>query len=178
MRGGLLDELLQLARADAGERMQQSKRVFLDDVAMDAIAAWSPAATRAGVSLVVRDVQEAPIRVDPLLVRRLIDTVLENAVRYTPGGGRIEASVRPSGDRNVLEVSDTGMEPRRTSCRGSSSGSFEARGLERSPPKGAGWDCRSPRGSSISARERSTLSSGAEGGTSVRVSLPIDAPYQ
>ena len=36
----LLDELLQLARADAGERMPRSERVFLDDVAMDAIAAW------------------------------------------------------------------------------------------------------------------------------------------
>ena len=94
----LLDELLQLARADAGERMLRSERVFLDDVAMDAIAAWGPAATRAGVTLAVRDVEESPIRIDPLLARRLLDTLLENAVRYTPPGGHIAASVRRSGD--------------------------------------------------------------------------------
>lgn len=105
----LLDELLQLARADAGERMQRAERIFLDDIAMDALAAWMPAAARTGVTLDMADMEEAPIRVDPLLARRLVDTLLENAVRYTPAGGRIETSVRRNGDRVLLTVSDTGI---------------------------------------------------------------------
>lgn len=107
--GQLLDELLQLARADAGEHMQRPERLFVDDLLMDAVASWGLAATRAGLVLDVGDIEEAPVRVDPLLARRLLDTLIENAVRYTPSGGRIEASVKRHGDRAVLTIADSGI---------------------------------------------------------------------
>jgi signal transduction histidine kinase len=107
--GRLLDELLQLARADAGEHMQRIERVFLDDVAMDAVVAWRPAAIRADVAISVGDIDEAPVRVDPLLVRRLVDALVENAVRYTPSGGHIEIAVRRAADRVVLTITDSGI---------------------------------------------------------------------
>jgi signal transduction histidine kinase len=105
----LLDELLQLARADAGEHMQRRERLFVDDILMDAVAAWRPAAARADLVLDVGEIEEAPVRVDPLLARRLLDTLIENAVRYTPPAGRIEASVQREGDRAVLTISDSGI---------------------------------------------------------------------
>jgi signal transduction histidine kinase len=171
----LLDELLQLARADAGERMQRRERVFLDDVAMDAIAAWNPVAMRAGVPLVMGDVEESPVRINPLLARRLIDTLLENAVRYTASGGQIEASVRRSGDRIVLVVSDSGIGipsdelPRifERFFRGTRSRAMAPEGSGLGLPIAA-WivdQC----GGSID------VASGSAGGTSVRVSLPMDA---
>ena len=107
--GQLLDELLQLARADAGERMQRVERVFLDDVVMDAVSAWRPVAERHGLALDTGDMEEGPVRVDPLLARRLLDTLLENAVRYTPAGGCIEIGVIARGDRVQLTVADTGI---------------------------------------------------------------------
>jgi signal transduction histidine kinase len=107
--GQLLDELLQLARADAGERMQRVERVFLDDVVMDAVSAWRPVAERRGIVLDTGDMEEGPVRVDPLLARRLVDTLLENAVRYTPAGGRIETGVRAQRDRVQLTVADSGI---------------------------------------------------------------------
>ena len=172
----LLDELLQLARADAGERMQQLTRVFLDDIAMDAIATWGPAATRAGVTLAVRDVQESPIRVDPLLARRLLDTLLENAVRYTPVGGRVEASVRPSGDRIVLAVSDSGIGIPPHELPRIFERFFRGARSRAMIPEGSGLGL--PIAAWIVDQCAGTIDvvSGAGGGTSVRVSLPIDAP--
>lgn len=171
---GLLDELLQLARADAGERMQRSERLFLDDVAMDAVAAWMPAATRAGVSLVVGDMNEAPIRADRLLARRLLDTILENAVRYTPAGGHIDVSVRQFGDRTSLTVSDSGIgippdELPRIFER------FFRGALPRAiAPEGSGLGL--PIAAWIVDQCGGTIDvvGGVNGGTSIRVSLPID----
>ncbi|HEY5061434.1 MAG TPA: ATP-binding protein [Gemmatimonadaceae bacterium] len=173
----LLDGLLQLARADAGERMQRAERVFLDDIAMDAVAAWLPAAARTGVTLELADMEEAPIRVDPLLARRLVDTLLENAVRYTPAGGRIETSVRRNADRVLLTVSDTGIGipsddlPRifERFFRGTSS-----RGLA---PEGSGLGL--PIAAWIVDQCRGTIEvgNGAGSGTSAKVSLPADRLY-
>jgi signal transduction histidine kinase len=106
--GRLLDGLLQLARADAGERMQRLERIFLDDVVMDAVRTWQ-AAGAGGVVLGVGDMHEAPIWVDPLLARRLVDILFENAVRYTPAGGRVEAAVRVDSGRVELTVTDSGI---------------------------------------------------------------------
>jgi signal transduction histidine kinase len=170
----LLDELLQLARADAGERMQRSERVFLDDVAMDAIAAWMPAATRAGVSLVVGDVHEAPIRADRLLVRRLLDTVLENAVRYTPAGGRIEVSVRRSGDRTSLTIADSGIGIPPDELPRIFERFFRGAMPRAIAPEGSGLGL--PIAAWIVDQCGGTIDvvSGANGGTSVCVSMPID----
>lgn len=170
----MLDELLQLARADAGERMQPLERVFLDDVAMDAVAAWGPAATRAGITLTLRDPEESPIRAAPLLARRLLDTLLENAVRYTPAGGRIDASVRPSVDRVVLTVSDTGIGIPSAELpliferffRGARSRALAPEGSGLGLPI-AGWIVDQCAGTI-------DVVSGPNGGTTVRVSLPLD----
>ncbi len=171
----LLDELLQLARADAGERVLRSDRMFLDDVAMDAIMAWGPAATHAGVTLAMSDVEESPIRMDPLLARRLLETLLENAVRYTPRGGRIEASVRPSGDRIVLVVSDTGIGIPSDELPRIFERFFRGARSRAMVPEGSGLGL--PIAAWIVQQCAGTIEvvSGPGGGTVVRVSLPIDA---
>lgn len=172
----LLDELLQLARADAGERMQRLERIFLDDVVMDAVRAWRPAAERGKVVLSVGDIHEAPIFVDPLLARRLVDILFENAVRYTPHGGRVEASVRDDRDQVVLTVSDSGigMSPDEQShaferfFRGTASRAMSPEGSGLGLPIAA-WivdQC----GGTID------LSIAAIGGTCARVSLPMNTP--
>ena len=170
----LLDELLQLARADAGERMQRLERVFFDDIAMDGIGAWGPTATRAGVTLVLGQVEESPIRVDPLLARRLLDTLLENAVRYTTVGGRIEASVRPSGDRIVLAVSDTGIGIPPDEMPRIFERFFRGARSRAMVPEGSGLGL--PIAAWIVDQCAGTIDvvSGPGGGTLVRVSLPID----
>jgi signal transduction histidine kinase len=171
----LLDELLQLARADAGERMPRSERVFLDDIAMDAIATWGPVATRAGVTLAVRDVEESPIRMDPLLARRLLDILLENAVRYTPVGGSIEASVRRSGDRVALAVSDTGIGIPPDELPRIFERFFRGARSRAMVPEGSGLGL--PIAAWIVDQCAGTIDvvSGPDGGTVVRVSLPVDA---
>jgi signal transduction histidine kinase len=76
-----------------------------------AAAAWTPVAQRHGIALRVRPPRAgAPllIRADPTAVRRILDNLIDNAVRATPPGGRIELAASVAGAMALLTVSDTG----------------------------------------------------------------------
>lgn len=104
----LVDELLLLARADAAPVQLALAPHFLDDVIVEALPAWRAAAIRAGVTLQVGDVQEAPARLDAPHVVRLLGVLVDNAIRYTPSGGRVRVSVA-GGDAARLVVEDDGI---------------------------------------------------------------------
>jgi signal transduction histidine kinase len=105
--GRVVDDLLTLARADAGERPIGHERFFLDDVAIDAALSVQTLAQAADVMLAVEEFEETPIMGDPALVRELIVVLLDNAVQFTPAGGTVHVRVQPS-PQPTVEVEDTG----------------------------------------------------------------------
>ena len=105
----IVDDLLTLARADAGERPITRQRVFLDDIAMDAAQAARAVAEARGVALSVGTFEEAAIEGDPELLRRLVVILLDNAVKFTPAGGSVRISVCRSDATATLVVGDTGV---------------------------------------------------------------------
>src|SRR5262249_19231490 len=107
--GRIVDDLLTLARADAGERPLTRERVYLDDLALDAAGAARVVAQAKGVTLGVEEYDEALVEGDPGLRRQLVMILLDNAVKFTPSGGRVELSVGTSAGRASLVVSDTGV---------------------------------------------------------------------
>ncbi|MEO5815084.1 MAG: ATP-binding protein [Gemmatimonadaceae bacterium] len=106
--GRIVDDLLTLARADAGERPIERRRVFLDDVMLDAVDAARALAANKSQSIDIGDFEEAPVVGDAVLLRQLVLTLLDNAIKYTPRDGAISIGVRASGTRAVLVVTDNG----------------------------------------------------------------------
>ena len=106
--GGIVDDLLMLARADAGERPLVSRRLYLDDVVLEAVAGVRVLAERRGVELVVSEFEEAPVDADPVLLHQLVVIVLDNAIKFTPSGGRVSLRVRAEDGRAVVTVDDSG----------------------------------------------------------------------
>lgn len=105
----LVDELMQLARADTGSVDAVLGPAFLDDVVSDAVAPWHAEARRRGVALDVTALDEAPARLDSRLIHRLVGVLLHNALQYTPPGGRVEVRVTCLDQHAVLEVEDSGI---------------------------------------------------------------------
>jgi signal transduction histidine kinase len=105
--GRVVDDLLTLARADAGERPVQRERFFLDDVVIDAALSVRTLAQAAGVSLLVEEFEETPVVGDAGLVRELVVVLLDNAVKFTPTGGSVRVRVQPD-PQPTLTVEDSG----------------------------------------------------------------------
>lgn len=107
--GGIVDHLLVLARADAGERRPQRQRVFLDDIAADCLSAGRVMSQRKGVELIVDAFEETPIDADPALIRELILILLDNAIKFTPPGGKVTVHIAMTDGRPVVKIQDTGI---------------------------------------------------------------------
>ncbi|HEX5385308.1 MAG TPA: HAMP domain-containing sensor histidine kinase [Gemmatimonadales bacterium] len=95
--GALVDDLLTLARADAGERPVRRERVRLDEAVLDAVAAASALAERRGVRVDAGGMDEVSVDADPALVRQLAMILLDNAIKFSEPGGVVEASVSRDG---------------------------------------------------------------------------------
>jgi two-component system, OmpR family, sensor kinase len=104
----LVDELLQLARADAAG-IVHPEPTFLDDVVMDAVRAFQPLAEQRGVRLSFATIDEAPVVIDRVQVDRLVGILLDNAIRYTRAPGTVEVSVTRTGGDARLAVADAGI---------------------------------------------------------------------
>lgn len=107
--GGIVESLLVLARADAGERQIEKQPLFLDDIALDAAGAARLVARQKNVDLTIDEFEEAPIEGDPTLVRQLIMIVLDNAVKFTDAGGEVHVGVSVHDSVPTLVVRDTGI---------------------------------------------------------------------
>jgi signal transduction histidine kinase len=106
--GRIVEDLLMLARADAGERSIDRQRVFLDDIVLDTAEAAKALASKRDVRIAVAEFEEAPIVADPMLVRQLIMILLDNAIKFSQSGTLVQIGVWRAGDGARLSVSDAG----------------------------------------------------------------------
>ena len=104
----LVDDLLDLSRIEAGRWTPAPAPV---DAASVAREAWASLAGRARTRELTFDVQSPEgtiVTADADALRQVVTNLLDNAVRYTPSGGRITCSIVPNGTGTTLSVSDTG----------------------------------------------------------------------
>ena len=106
----LLDDMLTLARADAGHVETTFEIVNLGEVLEEAGESIRPLADAKLQQLLVRrELAAAPVLGHRSSLRRLLWTLLDNAVKYTPVGGRIEASLSIGDPGPCITVSDNGI---------------------------------------------------------------------
>jgi signal transduction histidine kinase len=108
--GRLVDDLLLLARADAGELPVRPEQLFLEELLQDSARAARGLATSRGVTLSAPPAEEAPFVGDAHLLRRLVMILLDNAIKYTPPGGEVRLSLERDGAGECyrIDVEDTG----------------------------------------------------------------------
>jgi signal transduction histidine kinase len=107
----MVDALLQLARADVQARAAATTVFDLADEVRDACSEIHVVAARADVSLDAVIPDSMPFRGDAESLRGLVAALLDNAIKYTPAGGRVRVTVEPAVDDTavVIEVADTGI---------------------------------------------------------------------
>jgi two-component system OmpR family sensor kinase len=104
----LVQQLLTLARQDPNAGQRALAPVELDRLARDVIAAQSLLAESRKIDLGLEPHEPAAILGDADALHVLLSNLVDNAIRYTPEGGRVDVSVACEGDCAVLRVEDTG----------------------------------------------------------------------
>lgn len=114
---GLIDDLLELWRAETGELAPLPARTDLDAVVRDVAEAYRALAESEGHRIQVESLADLPpVETDARRVRQVLGNLVSNAIKYTPAGGCITVRVRarPGVVRSrhgrwvAIEVSDTG----------------------------------------------------------------------
>jgi signal transduction histidine kinase len=104
----LVEQLLTLARNEPRASGDELTAVVLDAAAAEGIADSHAVAVARGIDLSLAAASGVLIRGDLEALRVLVRNLVDNAVRHTPQGGRVQVRVRQAGDAVLLEVIDTG----------------------------------------------------------------------
>lgn len=104
----VVDDLFFLARADSGEPMLRPNALDLRDVLEEAVRALRTVAAARAITVQLTAVDEAPVIGDEALLRRAVDNLLVNAVKYSRPAGTVEVHLANAGRAWNVEVRDTG----------------------------------------------------------------------
>ncbi len=105
----IVEDLFTLTRADAGQYPLEPHDFYLDELVSECTHATRTLASAKHISLTSEIPEELPIRADEGLLRRMILNLLDNAIKYTPEGGRILVTCRRIDSEYELNVADTGQ---------------------------------------------------------------------
>ncbi len=166
--------LLNLGRLQAGVDQTQFTECDALEVLGSAISRTRTLRTNHEIAKTYH-VASAPVRADPVMLEQVFYNVLENAVRYSPDGSRIEVSAAAVGDSAWITISDEG--------EGIPSEDLELvfdrfyRSRSSHPHEGSGLGLSIAKGfaQAFHGSIEAAQAPGDVGGTMIKICLPLDA---
>jgi signal transduction histidine kinase len=104
----MLNTLMDISEAESGAMQLHREPVALTDVVARAMDLYRDVADAKAVALTADSVGDVMVIGDRTRLEQVAANLLDNAVKYTPAGGRVEVGVRADAGRGVLSVRDTG----------------------------------------------------------------------
>ncbi len=105
----LVGRLLEQARAQSGQLQLNLRDVELDSVVQPILTSFEPQAASKGVSLTFRALRPVRVEVDPDRFAQVAVNLVDNALRHTPSGGKVDVEVDAEGPQAIIRVRDTGI---------------------------------------------------------------------
>ena len=105
----LVDDLLNLARADAGHVKLRIQEFYLNELLADCCRSVGPLAASRQLAVACQCPDDVPFQGDEELLRRLVLNLLDNAIRFTPPGGKVTVSLDARDSSLRIQVADTGI---------------------------------------------------------------------
>jgi heavy metal sensor kinase len=105
----LVEGLLLLARADSGVLRMDHKPVAVHELVAEVAAQMQKMADDQGVSLHLEKLTPVTLCGDREQLFRLLLNLMDNAIKYTPAGGRVTVSLHADASQALISVTDTGI---------------------------------------------------------------------
>lgn len=103
----MVDRLITLQTFEA--KSLQRIRLDLSQWLPEAVQLWEVRAAQAGLALHVQVPATLTVMADPNFLEHVVTNLLDNAIKFTPQGGRVLAQARAQDDEAVIAVSDSGV---------------------------------------------------------------------
>lgn len=108
--GRLISDLTDLAMIEAGKLKMEMAGIEYGDIAGDILPGISINAQKKGVELVVNELPSAcPLIGDKFRLSQVLMNLLNNAIKFTPAGRKVELSMRREGRHLAVYVKDSGI---------------------------------------------------------------------
>lgn len=104
----LIEQLLTLARVDPGAMIGGKSKLDLRGIVKQCLAEIAPKALEKNISVMLAESAPCWIAGDEHMLEVLARNLMDNAIRYTPGGGDVEVSVSQTAGQISLNVTDSG----------------------------------------------------------------------
>ncbi len=106
----MINAMLFISRAEAGVREHRPETVELAALVGDAVRLFETTALDKQLHLDFEAAPDARVEGDARMLQRMIANLLDNAIRYTPAGGRVNVAIAPlAEDRVKIDFRDTGI---------------------------------------------------------------------
>jgi len=104
----MLNTLMDISEAESGTMQLQREPVALSEVVARAVDLYRDVADAKGVALLANAPGDIVVTADRTRLEQVAANLIDNALKYTPAGGRVDVEVGREGDVALLRVRDTG----------------------------------------------------------------------
>jgi signal transduction histidine kinase len=104
----IVTAILRLAEIEKSQRSAGFGKVALADLVREVGDMYEPIAEDKGIALLVESLHELSVHGDRDLLIEAVANLVDNAVKFTPAGGRVEIGLFRGNGENILRVKDTG----------------------------------------------------------------------
>jgi signal transduction histidine kinase len=104
----MLNTLMDISEAESGTMQLQREPVVLSEVVARAVDLYRDVADAKGVALLADTPADIVVTADRTRLEQVAANLIDNALKYTPAGGRVDVEVGREGDVALLRVRDTG----------------------------------------------------------------------
>jgi signal transduction histidine kinase len=107
--GELVADLFELATLDSCETLLSVEPFSMGELVQDVLQKFQLQAETKHLALETNVVEELPFAYGDIgLMQRVLENLIENAIRHTPAGGKVSVSLTPAGSQISVRVADTG----------------------------------------------------------------------
>jgi heavy metal sensor kinase len=105
----LINNLLFLARLDAADELENSEIVVVDEILEELAEVFEVASTSRETSFEIECPGKVEVKGNRSLIRQLLANLIDNALTYTPSGGKVRVKVRWQNEECRIAISDNGV---------------------------------------------------------------------
>ena len=105
----LINELLDIARIEAGQHVQHHVPIDIEQIIKDTLALIKVRADEKSITLTYRCENLRPVHGDPKSIEEVFSNLVTNAINYSPESGNVDVTAQGLGEYMEIKVTDTGV---------------------------------------------------------------------